>query len=221
MRRNLLLSVALLATVAFGVAEGIWAGRWSPSDDLDRAAARVADVPRVVGEWEGTDRELDAREVQVGRLRGHLMRTYTHRQTGESVAVMVLCGQPGPIAAHTPDVCFQGQGMTMAGQPARRPIPAAGATPAGEFWAARFDRPGGGVDGSSLAVWGWSVGTGWEAAESPRVRYARSRFLYKLYVIRALTVPGQPGADDHVLTGFLADFLPAAQVALFPADASR
>lgn len=218
MRRTLLLSVAVLATAGFGVAEGIWTGRWAGSGDLDRAAARVAAVPRVVGPWEGADRELDAREIRVGRLRGSLMRTYTHRQSGETVSVMVLCGQAGPIAAHTPDVCFQGQGLTMTAAPARRPVTAG--RDQGAFWGTRFERPGGGADGGSLALWGWSAGGGWEAAESPRVRYARAKFLYKLYVIRPLA-GAATGADDAVLAAFLADFLPAADAALFPPDEPR
>ena len=38
-----------------------------PSRELDMAAARVADVPISIGEWEGTDTEIDAREVALGQ----------------------------------------------------------------------------------------------------------------------------------------------------------
>ena len=212
MLRPALLTVALLLVASFGVAEGLWTGRWAPSEVLDRAAARVADVPRSLGEWEGADADLDAREVALAKLRGHLRRTYTHRQTGETVTVMLLCGQPGPISVHTPDVCFQGQGSVMAGAPKRETI--AADDPSAEFWSARFERSGPVGTEASVALWGWSSDGRWEAADRPRVRYARAPFLYKLYVIRPLRNSAKE-ANDPALSEFLGLFLPAARAALF------
>ncbi|MBN9523784.1 exosortase-associated EpsI family protein [bacterium] len=211
MRHALLPTAALLVTVGYGAAEGLWTGRWADGDD-GRVAARVNDIPRTLADWEGTDRELDAREVRVGRIAGHLWRTYQNRRTGEAVTVMILCGRPGPIAVHTPDVCFQGQGCAMAGQPRRQAVPPSGA----EFWAARFDQPTAAGADRTAALWAWSADGRWEAAESPRVRYARSPFLFKLYVLRPLGPSASDGADDAALAEFLRLFLPAAGTALFP-----
>jgi hypothetical protein len=211
MNRYMLLTAGLLLTVAYGAAEGVWTGRWA-AGDIERVAERVAHTPKVLGEWEGTDHEIDARAVKIGRLDGHLLRTYTHRRTGEAVTVMILCGKPGPIAVHTPDVCFQGQGRVMAGQPKRQPAPAGGA----EFWSARFDQETGAGANQTAVSWAWSADGRWEASDSPRLDYARCPYLFKLYVIRPLDRAGRDGEGDPALAEFLRAFLPAAGSALFP-----
>lgn len=219
MRRNLLLLAALALIAGFGVAEGVWTGRWTPSHELEQAAARVAGIPRSLGDWEGVDTEIDAREVAMAKLKGYVRRTYTHRKTGDTVTVMVLCGKSGPIAAHTPDVCFQGQGLSMTAEPATAAVPF-GAGEAANFWSARFTRSGLAGTETSLALWSWSSDGQWEAAGRPRVEYARAPFLYKLYVIRPVGNSDQRGVDEPVLKEFLQVFLPAVQASLFrPADA--
>ena len=217
MKRMVFLAVALILTTSFGVAEGVWTGRWVSSGELDAAGARVAEIPQVIGPWEGTDSEFDAREIALARLVGQLRRTYVHRKTGEAVTVMILCGKPGPISVHTPDVCFQGGGSVMAGAPAREKIAGADSDATDQFWSAKFERPGMAGTEASLAFWGWSTSAKWEAADRPRVEYARSAFLYKLYVIRPLSGRGPQGADEPALNEFLTVFLPAARTALFPA----
>lgn len=218
MKRFVFLSIALIITCVFGTAEGVWTGRWVSSVELDQAGARVAEIPKVIGPWEGTDSEFDAREIAIARLVGQLRRTYVHRKTGESVTVMILCGKPGPISVHTPDVCFQGGGSFMTGAPVREKITNEDTDTIDQFWIAKFERPSLAGSEKSLAFWGWSNSAKWEAADRPRVEYSRSAFLYKLYVIRPLSGRGPQGADEPTLNEFLSVFLPSARKTLFPAS---
>jgi Protein of unknown function (DUF3485) len=204
--------VAFILTVSFGVAEGWWSGRWKRSEGLDRAAARCVDVPRTIGEWEGADEELDARQLSLAKINGYIWRRYVHRLSGDAITVMLVCGRPGPIAVHTPDVCFQGGGMEMKTSPQRFRLDVPDPAGAAEFWATRFEKAGSGY----MVRWSWTTDGSWKAADSPRIQFARAPALYKLYVIHPSTKPDQKPDDDSELDSFLRALLPAMQTGLFP-----
>src|SRR5437588_9037498 len=82
------LGLVLLA----GVVHGIWTQRWHHSPDLEAAAARLADLPGAVGQWQGEAAELDAQDLGASGAAGYWMRRFTHRRTGEVVTVVLLCG---------------------------------------------------------------------------------------------------------------------------------
>src|SRR5205823_11374713 len=63
MKRILPVLMALPLVIAFGVAEGQWTDRWSMSDEIEQASARLRSIPTTAGEWEGTDEELDPRQA--------------------------------------------------------------------------------------------------------------------------------------------------------------
>src|SRR4051794_15054151 len=122
MMRLLPVLTAMLLVAAYGIAEGVWTNRWSSADATERAAARLADVPRTVGAWEGTDAPLDPRQVVQAELVGYTMRRYVHRETGASVSVLLVCGRPGPISAHTPEMCYPGAGFAAVAPPERQDV---------------------------------------------------------------------------------------------------
>jgi hypothetical protein len=214
MTKLLPVAAAFLLLAAYGVAEGLWTDRWNTSRAAEIAAARLAGVPSTVGEWEGEDSEMDARVVALAELKGYVQRKYTHRETGGVVSVLLLCGKPGPISVHTPDICFQGQGYVMAAPAQRRGVEAGGL--AAEFWQGRFEHKGALVPEATTALWAWSADGRWQAPDNPRFHFARSGALFKLYVMRSVVEAGGQPAADPALDAFLAAFLPAAQAALFP-----
>lgn len=216
MSKILLPAAAFLMLAAYGVAEGIWTDRWDTSRAAEVAAARLGGVPRVVGAWEGEDQELDARQVAMAELKGYVMRRYTHRDTGGVVSVLLVCGKPGPISVHTPDVCFGGLGYTLAAPPQRRSVEAAGLPAPAEFWGGRFENRNAPVPEAMTALWTWSADGRWRAPDNPRLGFARSGALFKLYVIRPVVEAGDRPAGDPGLDDFLRAFLPATQGALFP-----
>ena len=44
---------------------------------------------------------------------GQISRVYTNPTKGLTVSVLLLCGLPGNISTHTPDVCYPGAGYTL------------------------------------------------------------------------------------------------------------
>jgi hypothetical protein len=205
---------ALPLVLAFGVGEGMWTNRWGWSEEAERAAARLADLPRAVGAWEGHDEKLDPREVAQAKMTGYLLRRFVHRRTGAALTVLLVCGRPGPVAVHTPDVCFPGAGYGLTRKAERHSVSADGLAQPAEFWVAGFEKEGA-VSEPLRVFWAWNAAGDWVAPDNPRFQFARSSALYKLYVIRPLTRADEPPEKDPS-TDFLRAFLPEAQRCLFP-----
>jgi hypothetical protein len=200
-----------LLIVAFGVAEGVWTNRWSWLDGPEQASAKLARVPGTVGDWEGRDQELDARQIARAEISGYLMRKYTHKATGQAVQVLLVCGRPGPTSLHSPDICYAGAGYGQVGPLVAQVVEGTGA-PAG-FWMGRFDKLG--PQPESLRIyWAWNATGAWSASTNPRWDFAHHRFLYKLYVVRPLSRADEPLADDPT-PEFMRVFLPEVQKCLF------
>jgi hypothetical protein len=212
-----LTGIALLA--AFGVIEGLWTNRWSPSQEAGQADAQLARVPKIVGEWVGRDQELDPRMVARAEMAGYLLRQYVHRKTGQAITMVLVCGRPGPTAVHTPDICFKGAGYGLAAPPHRYTVSAGEAGPSANLWVARFDKNDA-IPAPVRVYWAWSATGAWEAPDYPRLHFSGHAALYKLYVVRQLPKVDERLADDPS-KDFLGVFLPEAGKCLFPASAER
>jgi hypothetical protein len=206
-------AVALL--VLFGLAEGLWTHRWVRSAEISTAHDRLEQVPLSIGEWTGRDRELDARQLTLGRIDGYVYRDYVNRVSNEVVSILLLCGQPGPVAVHTPDVCYAGAGYGMVAPAVRRTVASPGLEQPAEFWVGNFRRDNSPSPDPLRIYWGWNATGAWQAAGNPRFAFARYGVLYKLYVIRHLTSINDPMENDPSQK-FLEVLLPALQQALFP-----
>jgi hypothetical protein len=194
-----------------GLVPGLWAGRWAASASVEEAAARLAAVPAAVGDWAGRDQDVNPREREVAQAAGFLSRRYVNARTGGAVSLAVLCGRPGPISVHTPEVCYLGAGFEQVGTPSRVDVPG---SPGDRLWARRFQKAG--ANPVHLRIlYGWSAAGTWEAADNPRLTFARSPALYKLYVVRELSRPDEPLDGDPALD-FVRALMPELRGALFP-----
>lgn len=170
---------ALIAVLASGVVHGLLTDRWQAAPEPAARAARLELVPFVLGDWVGQDIDTDA--PQVGSIAGYLHRRYLNRQTGIGVTVYMVCGRPGPICIHTPDVCYAASGYEIMTQE-RLKLPAD--VGEGEFWTAKLHRSNSTEDQRLRIFWSWSDGSRWAVPESPRLEFARRSVLFKLYLLR-------------------------------------
>lgn len=186
MRGVLTIGGVLAAFAALGLAN-----RWDVPRtvaDAGTIQAKLDSVPMRVGDWEGTPTTIDAGHLRVAEAKAHLSRTY--RKGGTAVNLLVLYGEPGPLGAHTPDVCYRSAGFQQVGRETRRAIPNTDA----ELWTARFDGPG--VPASALQIsWGWTAGAKWIAADNPRVAFAGHAGIFKLYLARSVSPSGDRTLD--------------------------
>ena len=210
-------TLAFLIVLVSGLGHGIWSGRWVDSHDLELAKAHLASVPTQVGDWVLTDeKQISQKEQQIAGIVGFLSRVYLNQRTQQSVSVLLVCGRPGAIAVHTPDVCFEGAGYRGEGRKYRDLLVVSPRKQKAEFWREKFVRVESGIPIPLRVYWGWNAEGNWVAPENPRLEFWADTVLYKLYVSRLVT---EEDADPEPCFEFFREFLPALQPILFPEPA--
>ena len=197
MRATLVIGTALALVVSAGLVHGFWTNRWHTSTALEDATAVLDRVGMDLDPWQAELVELEPRAVRVSGASRYVMRRYTHRTDRTSTSVLLMCGRSGPMAAHTPDICYQGSGFEVVGSPARHTVPAGPSSPAAEFWTARFRKRDAAVPMYLRIYWSWkAVGGAWVAPDNARLAFGRPPALYKLYVIREMPSPEERPEND-------------------------
>jgi len=212
-------AVAIALVLIAGVVHGLQTNRWTPSRELDEAAARLKDVPYRFGEWTGTDREVPEDQMKQAGAVAWLHRVYRHRDSGRLVNVMILCGPHGPISLHPPEVCFTGAGFVLEDTPKLTDVAGAGKQTQGRFFVCRFRKSTPAAVARMRTCWAWNAEGRWESPAEPRFAFAGAGHLYKIYVSESLP-PGAKKARDEsetfekgVSASFLRDFLPVLKKA--------
>jgi hypothetical protein len=206
--------IALALVIAAGLVHGRWTQRWSASRAVEDAVARLGQVPTNVGAWQGRLLEMDREQLARANIAGHVARRYGRRDGTAAVTILLVCGLPGPIAVHTPDICYAGAGYELLGAPATLSVPdGPGGGPA-EFRHAVFGKTNSPVPSYLRILWTWSADGSWKAPENPRLAFAPQRALYKLYVIHEMDTSEQRVEDDPSLE-LLRSLLPELERALF------
>jgi hypothetical protein len=213
MRRVLAYAVGLAILVSAGVVRGMWNGRWASSTAYQERVARVHEVPTRFGDWEARESNLDERTLQSGGIASYVSRSYRNQKTGETIGILLVCGRPGPISVHTPEVCYPGTGFDQVGETVRVPV---GAGLSDEFWSAEFNKRGSVVPLQIRILYAWNADGVWKASNSPRWDFGGTPALYKLYVIEEKTPAGDQRAARDGLVDFVRVLVPEVQKALFP-----
>jgi hypothetical protein len=224
MRRWLVLLVAVAGLVAAAAVEGVFSNRWGNSEDVRAAAAKLDRVPAAFGDWTSTELPQDPKVIHVAEAAGYVSRLYTNPKKRLSVSALMLCGPTGPIGAHTPEVCYAGNGFAMSGQPQKKTVVLPGNATA-TYWTARFEKKAA-FEAPLRVGWMWGTDGDWVAASDPRTDFALRGALYKLYVVHS--EPPSPGgsatasaaAAPDPIDVFLVDFLPEVKKALAGPPAS-
>lgn len=227
------------ATAAFavivlvsGFLHGRQTHRWSDPPPLDDFVARLKNIPQKFDDWTGTPaRFMD--DLRTHGIEEYLLINYSNNKSIENYQVLVVVGRPGPIAAHTPDVCYRGEGFTSNSEPTRSDvtIKEEGRNRTFELFDLKLRPPSTRVMDYELEIrWAWMPpAQGLRAPASPRVEFADQQALYKVYVIHKKpvssssglqansTLPVAPSASKgsaNDTNAFLLKFLPRLEAAL-------
>lgn len=208
---------ALVLLLGSGIVHRLWTGAWSASHEPAESAARLENVPMTIGDWEGQNVEIDHKELEIAEIVGHVSRHYVQRGTGKEVMIFLVCGRPGPICVHTPDVCLSGAGYEVVGKTNRFTREAGEDTPAAEFIQAKMSKATRTGAPQRLRIyWAWKAQGSWRAPRWQRFTFGAAPALYKLYLIYYLP-EGTDWKEKDPCQDFLTDFLPALEKALAPA----
>jgi hypothetical protein len=194
------------AALIFGA--GIWhgsiTGRWGESHELQLAVDRLATLPKNIGDWVSKDLEIKASHLQAAEIAGYISRVYQNKKTGEYLSILLVCGKPGPISVHSPDVCYQGAGYQM-GPKSPFSFRNAATDRSADFWVAKFTKD---PDPAPLHIlWSWTTGKVWMAPDNPRLAFFQAPVLYKLYIVREAKGLDAPLVDE-ITHGFIKEVLP-------------
>jgi len=183
MKRIVISTLAIAAVLASGLVHGIWTGRWEISDEPGDSASRLPNVSMDLGDWHG--QTLDAESRLLSGASAVLCRRYAKEGRDVGVTVFLLCGRPGPVAIHPPDSCYAAGGYEVA-SPTMFTASATLGTPPPEFRVARMRKRRANGQTQLRVFWAWNDGKGWRVPADPRLEYASSRVLFKLYLVREL-----------------------------------
>jgi len=190
-------AIALL--VLGGAAHGLLSNRWGVAQDIVELGQKLSQVPTEIGPWKCTqDSKLDDSVEKMLEVKGYISRLYTHQTTGESINVFVVFGPKGPIAVHTPEVCYSARAVTQTSD--RTSAPVEFESKDGALWKLSFETNT--FDKQKMNVfYGWSDGGVWQAAANPR--FWRTDYLYKIQTSCLATGKNEDSTDE-----FFKFFLP-------------
>ncbi len=215
--RTLSLLAASSLLLVSGVVHGLWTDRWVLSSALEDAVARLEGAPLSVGEWRGNSRELPSEEeVKGALLSGCRAYRFVNRRNQQAVNVLLMCGRPGPLSVHTPDICYTSSGYKMTTGPEPLTLEVAERERV-NLKTATFRKEGAITSNETRIFWTWNGNGRWQAPENPRWSFARAKALYKLYILRERGPKDSARPEEDPAVAFLKIYLPELNRALFPA----
>ena len=203
----LLGGVMILITLAVGVVHGNLTKRWGLRADVIAAGKRLEEMPKAFGDWQ-LERE-EALAPVVSRLvqcTGSVSRVYRNTKTDDFISIVVLLGPAGPIAVHTPEICYSSREFQITRKREHWSLRTDldKNSKLDQFWDLRLQATNASAN-TIRVIYGWTNTHQWQATENPRFSYSGSPFLYKLQL--AGPVPVDENSPD-VCADFLTAFLP-------------
>lgn len=185
--------VGLGLVIITGALYGYYSQRWGTPADLDAAGEHLADFPQKIGEWQLLhNASLEKSVLDMLECTGYVNRHYIHRDTGREIAVAIIVGPPGPVAVHTPEICFSSRAYELQSERKLETITSSSGREH-SFWSVDFESKTALAD--KLRVhYAWSLGRLWKASGSPRFQYGAAPLLYKIQV--AAEMPADSDSTD-------------------------
>lgn len=199
-----------------GYLDGVWTNRWERSRAMEMAIANIERIPMTMGDWQARSEKLDDQSIAIGCIEGYFLRHYKNKHNGKEITVLLMCGRPGPLSVHTPEVCYKSSGFQVKGAIAKEVQKYNEAGASAEFFSAKFAKPEVAGEANLRIRWSWAAGGSWVATEQPRSDFARYPVLYKMYVIQNVTSVGER-ADEAMCAQFLKQLMPTIDQAMVDA----
>ncbi len=211
MRRHIPIAVVAALILTAGTIHGRWTNRWARATELQYAVDHLGKLPLTLGDWDGKEHVLDEKERNLYAASEAVVwvtRRYVHRATGEDLSLLVLCGPPGPTAAHSPEACYGGGGYDLSGPLERKDITFGTPPATAVFQVGNFRQPDAASSTGLRIYWSFRGASDWGVPENPRLAFARYPALYKIYVIRGMAMAEGVPPVDEVAPKFIQALMP-------------
>jgi hypothetical protein len=216
-QRTIPILIATAVVLFGGAIQGISSHRWTTDTSLAQAAARLDRVALNLGDWKGQALEYNSRDYRRAGIDGALLRRYVDVHTGETVMLLIVCGRPGPISVHTPEVCYAAAGYEVLGSRVRLAIATSTPEKASALWKIELRKLGTIVPEYLGVYYGWTMAGVWQAPDGDaRIEFGGNPFLYKMYVIHESSSAGDARGEQSCLA-FIRAVEPALRKSLFSA----
>jgi hypothetical protein len=210
--------VLLGATLLAGAVQGRITNRWGVQPSAQHAIEQLRpELPEECGSWKLREKlTMSPEACRILEDPTYFSRAYVHQQTGDEVTVFVLLGNPGPVAVHTPEVCYSSKDYSVSAARQKATVKLDSGE-SHDLWDLPMKANNPLRDGALRVYYAWSTGTRWEAAEHPRFSYGGLPHLYKIQMA-VHSRPGSQAKDFDPAQDFLANFLPQLQPRLVEAS---
>lgn len=197
--RIVAVSLLLVITLVSGSVHAYLDGRFVDQELAGRRAEAITALPTSFGDWTMiSEEQLDGAASELLRPHGSIVRNYRNSESGATVKFAMILGPRGPVAVHTPEICYRSTGNAPSG--ARRATEIKTEQHTHQAWTLEFkDKQSG--EASLHVLYAWSDGGAFAAAEQPRFWMVEN--LYKIQ----LASPSLGDGTNHGLQ-FLNDFMP-------------
>jgi len=185
--KQIVVAALVVLVLLGGWVQGRITGRFGEKPVADTRLLNLEAFPKEVGDWQMLQEDqLEESASKMLEAQASLVRSYRNQVSLAVVRVAIVSGPVGPIAVHTPDICYTSSSFEMIGERSKVDVTAKGANggkaegSAGgsSFWKSRFRSTD--LDESGLfSYYAWSDGGPWRAAANPRVSFAGSPLLAK------------------------------------------
>jgi hypothetical protein len=199
------ITAGLVITIGTGLVCGNITHRWGAQPDLLAAGAHLKTFPTRIGNWQlAEEAPMSDSEIAMLSCAGYVNRTYIDQKSGNTVSLAIYVGPPGPIAVHTPEVCYSSRDYTVEGERKRVQFDSSDHREH-SLWNTKF-RANNAIGERQSVYYGWLADETWIAADSPRFAFAGSPMLFKLQ-IAARVPPDTAGASVDPCQEFLREML--------------
>lgn len=209
-------TVVLLGTLWGGWLHGRMVVPTARTNELQAIAAKRLQQPLAErhGNWRLLHEVPFSDDVlSILQCTAYVNRTYMHQQTGDVVICTVIVGPPGPIAAHTPEICYGSQDFSIQGGRTRTKF-VDRQQKEHSLWQVTME-PKNATVAPQTVLYAWGTGGPWSAVNDPRLAHAGEPYLYK---IQLAGTPSTASDEFKAWEDFLQWFLPDIETHLVSAQ---
>lgn len=215
-RLTLACVLAVTFTIVPAIIEGIYSNRWGNHPDMRAAAEQLEHFPKEFGSWSYV-REGEPVAEMVSKalsLAGYVSRSYTSREDGTVVSLLLMVGDSGPLIRHPPNICYANRANEQIGEMTKIRVDTT--KPSSEFNLLVYRRPQSLTNDRFLVAYSMSVGPIWSAPKMPRLEFGGAPLLYKVQLLTMLDPSQDTEKGSAELQKFASDFCTAFQKHLQP-----